>query len=78
MNYFLAILAVIGGTLMIWKTEWLVENFGTSAWAESKGIGTRFLYKIIGLIIIFIALAHLGGFLDNIIWAIFSPLFGKR
>jgi hypothetical protein len=57
MNYFIGILCVLVGILMILKTEWIIQNFGTSAWAEEKlgtSGGSRLLYKFIGLLGIFI------------------------
>ena len=57
MRYILGILAVLVGVGMVLKTEWLIENFGTNDWAEAKlgtSGGSRLLYKLIGLAIIFI------------------------
>lgn len=57
MHYFIGVLAIAAGAAMIVKTEWLIQNFGTSAWAEghlgTEG-GSRLLYKLIGLAIILI------------------------
>ena len=52
------------GFLMIWKTAWIVENFGTNAWAEAKlgsSGGTRIMYKLIGLIIMFFGMLMITG-----------------
>ena len=57
MRYFIGILCAVVGVLMILKTEWLIQNFGTSAWAEANmgtSGGSRLLYKLIGLLVIFI------------------------
>ncbi|MBI5729173.1 MAG: hypothetical protein HY983_02965 [Candidatus Magasanikbacteria bacterium] len=57
MHYFIGALAIAAGAAMIIKTEWLIQNFGTSAWAEEHlgyNGGSRLLYKLIGLIIILI------------------------
>ena len=57
MRYFIGILAVLVGVGMIIKTEWIIENFGTNAWAEAKigtSGGSRLFYKFIGLALIFI------------------------
>ncbi len=72
----MALLAILFGAFMIIKTEWIVDNFGASSWAEGKGIGSRFLYKMVGLAIILIALLGVSGLLAKIILGIFSPLFG--
>ena len=51
MKYILGILAIALGAAMVIKTQWFVENFGHSAWAEAKlgGGGTRLMYKIMGI-----------------------------
>lgn len=57
MHYFVGALAIVVGAAMIIKTEWLIQNFGTSAWAEEHlgyNGGSRLLYKLIGLAIIII------------------------
>ncbi len=57
MQYFIGIAAVLAGVSLILKTQWYVENFGASAWAEGKfGTtgGTRVMYKLIGLVFIFV------------------------
>lgn len=81
MKYILALLAVALGALLVIKTEWFIENFGTSDWAESKfGLsgGTRTMYKVIGVIIIFLALMGLTGQLGGFVLAIFGGLFGRK
>lgn len=57
MRYVIGIILALAGVAMILKTEWLIENFGTSTWAEDKmgtSGGSRLFYKLIGLAIIFI------------------------
>lgn len=79
MKYFLGILGVALGVIIILKTEWIIQNFGTSAWAESKmgtSGGSRLLYKLIGLIIIVIAVLGATDMLGGIVLAIFGRLFG--
>ncbi len=56
MRYFIGILLVGAGMLLILKTEWFIQNFGTNAWAEEHlgyNGGTRLMYKLIGLAFIF-------------------------
>ena len=57
------------GVVLIMKTEWFVNNFGSNAWAEAKlgtSGGTRLMYKLSGLLIIFFGLLvvtnMMGGF----------------
>lgn len=57
MRYFVGIFCVLIGTLLILKTEWFLENFGTIAWAEENlgtSGGSRLAYKLFGLLGIFI------------------------
>lgn len=72
------VLAGIGVLLML-KTEWFVQNFGSNAWAEehlgSSG-GTRLLVKLIAIAFIFfgfLAITNLHmGFLDATLGKIFK------
>lgn len=66
------------GILIVWKSEWILQNFGTVAWAEAKlGTegGTRLFYKLIGLVVILISILYMTRLIDNIILAFFSRLF---
>jgi len=52
------------GTLVILKTEWIINNFGTNAWAEAKfgfSGGSRLFYKLIGIIIIIVGFLLITG-----------------
>ncbi len=79
MKIIFGVVGIAIGTLLIIKTEWFIQNFGTSGWAESKmGLsgGTRLLYKLIGLGVIVIAALGMTGMLGGIIISIFGRLFG--
>ncbi|MEK7084524.1 MAG: hypothetical protein AAB932_04785 [Patescibacteria group bacterium] len=79
MKFIVGILAILFSVILIIKTEWFVENFGTSGWAEEHmgtSGGTRLMYKLIGLVIIIIAMLGMTGFLGGIIWSVFGRLFG--
>lgn len=81
MSYFYGLLGIILGTFMVIKTEWLVQTFGTNAWAESHmgtSGGSRLMYKLIGIAIILISLLGATGQLGNIILSVLGPLFGIR
>ncbi len=57
MHYLIGALIVAAGAVLIIKTEWFYQNFGSSAWAEEHfggAGGTRLMYKLIGLVLIFI------------------------
>ena len=74
-KFIIGFLIVLAGFMMAWKSEWLLKNFGRVNWAEEKfpfGGGTRFFYKILGIIIIFLGLFVITG-----IWTdILNGLFG--
>ena len=67
------------GVVMVIKTEWFVQNLGSMSWAEehlgSSG-GSRLAYKLIGLVLIVVAMLGMTGLLGNIILGIFGSLFG--
>ncbi len=48
---------IAAGFLVIWKTEWFVQNFGSIAWAEDHlgSGGTHSFYKILGVVLILAA-----------------------
>lgn len=76
MKYVLGVIIIGIGFLIMWKSEWLMNNFGRIAWAEEKlGMegGTRVFYKLIGLIIIIFAFMYMTGAVQAIIGAIFKP-----
>ena len=78
MRAFLGLMAVAVGFLLVWKADWITDNFGRIDWAEahiSTEGGTRLLWKLIGLAIIVIAMLYMFGFIESVISAIFSPLF---
>jgi hypothetical protein len=78
MTYIIGFSAIALGTILVIYTEWFVNNFGRSAWAEAKfggDGGTRLLYKLIGLTMILLAFMGMTGMLGNIILAIFGNLF---
>lgn len=79
MKYILGIMVIAVGIFMIIKTEWIVENFGTSDWAEANmgtSGGSRLLYKLIGLALIFGSMMMMTGMLGEIFISIFGRLFG--
>ena len=76
MRYIFGFIAIAVGFLMIWKSEWLLNQFGRIAWAEEKlgaDGGTRLFYKLLGVCVILIAFLVMGGFIEGILLAIFAP-----
>jgi hypothetical protein len=67
----------VAGTLIVMKTEWLLQNFGRVAWFEknlgAEG-GSRLGYKLMGLVAIFAGLLFMTGLMGNFMgWAL-SPV----
>jgi hypothetical protein len=77
MKYFFGALVIALGVMMVIKTQWFIENFGYSDWAESKlgGGGTRLMYKVLGILFIFGTILALTGALGEIFLGIFGNLF---
>ncbi|MFH1564355.1 MAG: hypothetical protein ABIC82_00705 [bacterium] len=65
------------GFYLVAKTEWWLNTFGRIQWAEQHlgtSGGTRLMYKLIGLLIIFFAFIYITGFGQSFaLWAL-SPL----
>lgn len=78
MTFLLGFAAIGVGTILIIYTEWFIDNFGRSAWAEDKfggEGGTRLLYKLIGLAMILLAFMTMTGITQSLILSIFGGLF---
>ena len=78
MHYFIGALLAVVGASMIWKTEWLIENFGSSAWAEAKmgtSGGSRLLYKLIGLLFIFFGFLLITNLMNGFLVGTVGKLF---
>jgi hypothetical protein len=62
------IIGTLGGISLVWKTEWYVQNIGKSAWAEEHlalAGGSRTLFKIIGILVIFFSWIYAFGMLEG-------------
>lgn len=70
-KYLFAIIIVLLGFMMIWKTDWFVRNIGTNSWAE-QNMGTSMFYKLIGLGLIVIAILGVTGVVGDIVVGIFG------
>ena len=76
MRVLIGIIATIAGGIIVWKSNWIVNNFGRVPWAE-KWLGTeggsRLFWKLIGLLIIFVGWLYMIGATERIILWIFAP-----
>lgn len=81
MSIVLGILIILAGVFMVIKTEWVLQNFGTSNWAEehmgSSG-GSRLMYKLLGIIFIILSVMGMTGMLGEVIVGTFGKLFGLK
>lgn len=74
MRYLFSLIGIVIGFLVIWKSEWIFEQFGSVDWAEiNLSGGTRFFWKLVGLGIIFVAFLTMSGIIEGILAAIFLP-----
>jgi len=70
MKYVFGIIFIIIGFIIVWKSNWLYENMGAVEFAEEKLAswgGSRFFYKLIGIVIIFLSFLFMSGGLGTIL-----------
>ena len=66
------------GFILVWKSEWLLNNFGRISFAEkylAHSGGTRLMYKLIGIIVIIIGIMYATNLTDNLIAKIVNIVF---
>ena len=70
---------VAAGFVLVWKTDWFQQNFGSIQWAEAKmggAGGSRLLYKLIGITVIIIGALTMTNLHKIAFIALFGGLFG--
>jgi hypothetical protein len=71
---------VLGGFMIVWKSEWILRNFGRVDWAEEhlaiQG-GSRLFYKLIGLAFILLGFFVISGIWYDLLNA-FASLIGLQ
>lgn len=78
MTFIYGLLGVALGALIVVKSEWIIQNFGSYDWADQHlgtSGGSRLFYKLIGLAIILFSLLSMAGLMDDILLGIFGSLF---
>lgn len=78
MRYFLGIVLVVVGVVLVIKTEWFYVNFGSIAWAEEHlgtSGGSRLMYKIIGIIFIFFGFLLITNMMNNFLLGTIGKIF---
>lgn len=78
MSFIIGLVLVLVGVGLVLKTEWIIENFGSSAWAEAKfgySGGTRIMYKLIGTGIILIGFMLMTGLFQGFLMGTVGKIF---
>lgn len=78
MQFFFGVILLAMGIGMVMKTEWLIQNFGTNAWAEEHmGFdgGSRLMYKLIGLVLIFFGFLLITGLFNGFLMGTIGKIF---
>ncbi len=79
MRIVVGLILIVLGFLMVWKTEPLVRFTGYNSWAEAKmGTmgGTRMLYKLIGILLIFFGMLAVFNLYNSFLSATIGTLLG--
>lgn len=69
MRYVIGILLIAIGIGMVWRTDMIIQVFGSSDWAEQKfgGGGTWTMYKLLGVVLIIVAFLLIFGRIFDIL-----------
>jgi hypothetical protein len=76
MSLLVMLIGIVLGFLLVWKADWILENFGRVDWAEVKlatSGGTRMFWKLVGLAIILLSLLYYTGCVQSALTFIFVP-----
>ncbi len=78
MQIIFGLIVALLGIGVVFKTEWILENFGTNTWAEDTlgtSGGSRLLYKLIGLIMIFFGFLLITGLFQSFLMGTIGKIF---
>lgn len=81
MRYIIGIIMAVAGVLLVVKTEWFIQNFGSNAWAEEKlgtSGGTRLLYKLIGIALIFLGFLAITNLMEGFLLGTIGKIFIRQ
>ena len=79
-KFILGIIITGIGYLVVWKSEWILTNFGGVGFAEkhlSTEGGSRLFYKLIGFILIIIGILVATDLMNNFLEWSLGSLFGR-
>lgn len=78
MRIVLGLIIIVIGFFTTWKTDWIVNNFGTISWAEqhiSTEGGSRLMWKLIGILIILIGILLTTNLLQGMVVSFVTSIF---
>jgi len=81
MNIIIGIGLVLIGVAFILKSEWFLQNFGSIGWAEEHlgtSGGTRLMYKLLGIILIFVGMLMVTGLMEGFLMGTVGRLFIRQ
>lgn len=85
MRFFIGLIFIAVGFVMVWRTSWFLDIFGRVPWAEDRltssfgaGMGGSWMwYKLLGILTIVGAILYMTGILQGILVSILGPFFGS-
>ena len=76
MRYIFGILGIVVGMILVLKSEWFFTFFGRIDFADkylgTEG-GTRLMYKLLGVLFVFLSLLYMTGGIESFLKAVFIP-----
>ena len=78
MQFVIGILIALLGAVLVIKSEWFYQNLGSIGWAEQNlgtSGGSRLLYKLIGLIFIFVGFILMTGMWESFLMGTIGKIF---
>ena len=77
MPWFVGLIFLGIGFILVLKTQWFYDFLGPIDWAEQHMGGTRFFLKLLGVVLIVGTFLGWTGILGSLFQGIFSPVVGN-
>lgn len=70
----------LGGLLIVWKTQIMMDTVGPIEWAEKNlgGGGSRLFYKLLGIVIILVGFMVITNLFNTVVGGAVTSLFGQQ
>lgn len=77
MRILIGILVSLGGIIIVWKTQIMMDTVGPIEWAEKTfgGGGSRLFYKLFGIFVILIGFMVITNLFNDIVGGAISSIF---